>query len=113
MFEDYLSGLEEPERDALKLVIDHVAQIVPDATEGVSYGLPAFRYRGKALLGFAATEKHLGLYPFSPSALDAVRDRLAGFKLSKGTIRFTVHHLVPDEVLTEMVQARIAEIEGA
>jgi uncharacterized protein YdhG (YjbR/CyaY superfamily) len=113
MFEDYLSGLEEPERDAMKLVIDHVAHVVPDATEGVSYGLPAFRYRDKPLLGFAVSEKHLGLYPFSPSALDAVRDRLAGFKLSKGTIRFTVDHLVPDEVLTDLVRARIAEIDPA
>jgi uncharacterized protein YdhG (YjbR/CyaY superfamily) len=113
MFEDYLARLEEPERSALTALIDHVARIVPDATEGFSYGLPAFRYRDKPLLGFAAAKQHIGLYPFSPSALDAVRVRLTGFKLSKGTIRFSAEHPVPDDVLSELVQARMAEIERA
>ncbi len=112
MFDDYLSGLEEPERHALRLVIDHVAKVAPHATEGRSYGLPAFRFRGKPLLGFAATKQHLSLYPFSPSALDSVKDRLPGFELSKGTLRFTADQRIPDEVVTELVQARIAEIGG-
>lgn len=112
MFDDYLTGLEEAERHALRRVIDHVAQVAPLATEGRSYGLPAFRLRDKPLLGFAATKQHLSLYPFSPSALDSVKDRLPGFKLSKGTVRFTVDHPIPIEVVTEMLRARIAEIEG-
>jgi uncharacterized protein YdhG (YjbR/CyaY superfamily) len=112
MFDDYLGGLEEPERTALRLVVDHVAQVVPDATEGRSYGLPAFRFRDKPLLGFAVTKQHLSLYPFSPSALDSVKDRLRGFKLSKGTVRFTADDPIPNEVVTELVRARIAEIEG-
>lgn len=67
MSEDYLNGLEEAERHALRRVIDHVAQVAPFATEGRSYGLPAFCFRDKPL-GFAATKQHLSLYPFSPSA---------------------------------------------
>lgn len=107
----YLSGLEKWERHALRLVIDYVAEAAPDSTEGHSYGLPAFCYRDKALLGFTVTKKHLDLYPFSPTALDSVKDRLVGFELSKGTVPFTVDHPIPREVVAEMVQARIAEIE--
>lgn len=41
-----------------------------------------------------------------------MNERLPGFKLSKGTVRFTVDHPIPVEVVTELVRARIAEIEG-
>jgi uncharacterized protein YdhG (YjbR/CyaY superfamily) len=112
MFDDYLSGLEEEDRRVLRLLVDHVRQVAPQATEGRSYGLPAFRYRGKPLLGFAAAKKHLSLYPFSPSVLDSVKDRLVGFELSKGTARFTVDHPIPHDVVTRMVHERIAEIDG-
>jgi uncharacterized protein YdhG (YjbR/CyaY superfamily) len=69
--------------------------------------------RGKPLLGFATGAHHLSLYPFSPAAIDAVRDRLPDHALSKGTIRFTADRPVPDDVLTAIVQARAAEIAGS
>jgi uncharacterized protein YdhG (YjbR/CyaY superfamily) len=42
--------------------------------------------------------------------VDQVRDRLAGFSLSKGTIRFSVNQPVPDDVVVDIVQLRKAEI---
>jgi uncharacterized protein YdhG (YjbR/CyaY superfamily) len=42
--------------------------------------------------------------------VDAVAPRLAGFSLSKGTVRFTPGHPVPDDVVEEMVRLRLAEI---
>lgn len=113
MFEDDLRDLAPDRRDVLQAVIRHVAELVPEATAGRSYGLPAFRYRGKPLLGFSSSAKHLSLYPFSPAAVDAVRPRLADFDLAKGTIRFTPDRPVPADVLTELVQARAREIEEA
>ena len=44
---------------------------------------------GKPLLGFSAAKAHLSIFPFSPAAIDAVKDRLEGFDLAKGTIRFS------------------------
>lgn len=113
MFEEYLSGLADEERSALRAVIDHVASTVPDATEGTSYGMPAFRYRGRPLVGFAAHRAHLGLYPFSPSVLASVADRLEGHSTSKGSIRFSAERPIPDEVLTDLVLGRMREIDGS
>lgn len=112
MFDEDLSGLTADERDALKAVIDHVAAVAPDAVAGRSYGLPAFRYHGKPLLGFAAAKGHLSLYPFSPQVLEAVAPQLDGYELSKGTLRFTEDRPVPAQVVTEMVRRRMAEIDG-
>lgn len=47
MFDDDLSPLPEDQRRGQQALVDHVASIAPQATEGGSYGLPAFRYQGK------------------------------------------------------------------
>lgn len=111
--DDYLGGLDEPARNAFARVRDLVMEVVPDAEQGTSYGMPALRYRQKPVLGFRAAKKHLSVFPFSPAAVDAVRDRLAGFDLSKGTLRFTATTPLPDDVVRDLVRHRVTEIIGA
>src|ERR671914_251058 len=90
------------------------------AARGAEGGVGAGARRGRARgarrrggrLGFRAAKKHLSVFPFSPAAVDAVKDRLEGFDLSKGTIRFTPDQPVPDDVLADLVRARKAEIES-
>jgi uncharacterized protein YdhG (YjbR/CyaY superfamily) len=107
--DDSLAALPEPERGCLQRVIAAARRIVPEAEEGRSYGMPALKLDGKPLIGVVAAAKHLSIFPFSPE-VDAVAPRLAGFSLSKGTVRFTPGHPVPDDVVEEMVRLRLAEI---
>jgi uncharacterized protein YdhG (YjbR/CyaY superfamily) len=109
--EHYLETVDEPTRVAFAHVRDVVTSIEPTVTEGTSYGMPALKYRGKPLLGFKAAQAHLSVFPFSPQAIDAVRDRLDGFSLSKGTIRFSADRPLPDDVLGDVVRYRIGEID--
>lgn len=108
--DDYLDGLPREQREALARVRGIVDRVAPDAEEGVSYGMPAFLYAGRPLLGFRAAKKHLSVFPFSPAAIDAVEGRLEGFDMSKGTIRFSLDRPVPEDVLTDLVRARKEEI---
>lgn len=108
--DDSLAALAEPARGCLQRVIAAARRIVPDAEEGRSYGMPALKLDGKPLIGVAAAAKHLSIFPFSPGVVDAVASRLEGFSLSKGTVRFTPDHPVPDDVVEEMVRLRLAEI---
>ncbi len=85
---------------------------VDDAIDGMSYGMPALRVAGRPFVAVIAAAKHLSLFPFSPAAIDLVRGELDGFSLSKGTIRFTVDHPIPDAVLDRLLRARLAEIAG-
>ena len=87
-----------------------VLDVVTDAEEGASYGMPAWRVHGKPLLGLNQARAHVGVYPFSPEVVDAVRDRLEGFTLTKGGVQCTPDAPVPDDVLREMVRLRAAEI---
>jgi uncharacterized protein YdhG (YjbR/CyaY superfamily) len=109
--DDYLKGLEPAQRSALTRVRAVVEDVVPEAEEGTSYGMPAFLYAGRPLLGFRAAKGHLSVFPFSPAAIEAVKDRLEGFDLSKGTIRFSPDDAVPQDVLADLVRARKQEIE--
>lgn len=110
--DEYIAGLDEPVRFAFERLRDVALEVVPDAEQGKSYGMAALRHRGKPLLGFLAARQHLSVFPFSPEVVDAVRDRLTGFDLSKGTIRFTVDHPLPDDVARDIVRLRAQEITG-
>lgn len=107
---DALAQYPAVDRAALARVVEVARGVVPDAQEGTSYGLPALRVSGKPLLGIARTARHLAVYPFSPAAIDAVRDALAGFDVAKGVIRFTAERPLPDDVVERLVAARLAEI---
>ena len=108
----YLEGLPDDRRDAIAHVYDRARTLVPEAEEGLGYGMPALRYKGKALLSVMSAKDHIGLYPFSPPALDSVRDELTGYSTAKGTVRFTPDNPLPDDLIDRLVLARRAEIDG-
>jgi uncharacterized protein YdhG (YjbR/CyaY superfamily) len=111
VFIDFLEQQDDDVRAALAALIAQVNTVAPDAEEGRSYGMPAFRYRGKPLLGFAVHSRHLGLYPFSPEVLASVADRLEGFHHAKGSIRFSPDGPLPDDVIRDLVLRRKREID--
>ncbi len=111
-FDEYLEGVAPEQRAALERIRAVVAEAVPDAEEGRSYGMPAFRYQGRPLIGFTAHKAHLSLHPFSAEVVDAVRSELVGYDLAKGTVRFTAEKPVPDAVVEQMVALRLRELTG-
>jgi uncharacterized protein YdhG (YjbR/CyaY superfamily) len=111
--DDYFGTLDAETRAALERIRTLVLEIVPQTYQGSSYGMAALKHKDKGLLGFAAAKRHLSVFPFSSRVVDEVRDRLAGFDLSKGTIRFTVEKPLPDEVVPDVVILRLAEINGS
>ena len=109
--DEYLAGVPEPARSTLSKIRAVIRSAVPaEATECISYGMPAFRYKG-ALLGFAAHPNHCGLYPMSPEVIVAFQDELKGYQTSKGAIRFPVDKPLPAALVRKLVKARVAENE--
>jgi uncharacterized protein YdhG (YjbR/CyaY superfamily) len=109
--DDYFDSLDPPTRAAFERIRDLVMDVAPEAEQGTSYGMAALRYRRSPLLGFRVAKHHLGIVPFSAAVVDAVRDRLGGFDLSKGTIRFNVETPLPADVVRDLVGQRKAEID--
>ena len=82
--DEYLADFPEEQRVALERVRAIVIKVVPEAEEGVSYGMPAFLYQGRPLLGLRAAQKHLSVFPFSPAAIEDVKDRLDRLRALQG-----------------------------
>jgi uncharacterized protein YdhG (YjbR/CyaY superfamily) len=108
--DDYLVRLEPDARTCFERIRDLAVQLVPLAEQGTSYGVPALMYAGKPLIGFHAAARHLSIYPYSSTVIDAVRDRLTGLAPSKGSIRFTAAEPLPDDVVRDVVRLRASEI---
>jgi uncharacterized protein YdhG (YjbR/CyaY superfamily) len=104
----YLARVPEPARSALTKLRATIRSAVPrDATETISYRIPAFKYNG-LLLWYAAFSDHCSLFP-TASVIAAFKKELKGFTTSKGTIQFPTDKPLPAGLVRRLVQARVAQ----
>jgi uncharacterized protein YdhG (YjbR/CyaY superfamily) len=105
--EEYLAGVPEPARSTLKKMRATIRSVVPaEATEIISYRMPAFKHR-RVLVWFAAFSNHCSLFP-TASVLEAFQDELKGFTTSRGTVQFPVGRPLPTALIKKLVRARVA-----
>jgi uncharacterized protein YdhG (YjbR/CyaY superfamily) len=109
--EAYLANAREEHRPALQALRATIAAAAPDAVEGISYGIPGFKYRGKGLAWYADFKAHCSFFPGGTAR--NYRAELEGFRLSKGTIQFTPDHPIPADLVTRIVRDRTAQIDAA
>ncbi len=109
--DEYLAKVPEPARTTLKKIRAVIRSVVPrETTETISYGIPAFKHNG-VLVWFAAFSKHCSLFP-TASVIEAFKNELKGYTISKGTIQFPVDKPLPATLVKRLVKARIAQNEN-
>jgi uncharacterized protein YdhG (YjbR/CyaY superfamily) len=109
--EAYLTNVPEPARTTLKKLRATIRAAAPkEAEECISYGMPAFRYKG-GLVAYAAFKKHCSFFPMSASLLDDFTRDIEGFRTSKGTLQFPVDKPLPPALVKRMVKARVKQNE--
>ena len=107
--DEYLASLEEPKASTLAQLRKTILELVPDADECISYGMPAYKLNGKTIAGFAAFKNHLSYLPHSGSVLDKLTDELAGYEATKGSLHFPVNEPLPPALVAALLQTRMAE----
>ncbi|MES2627361.1 MAG: DUF1801 domain-containing protein [Bacteroidota bacterium] len=114
--DQYIWDFPEDVQGKLQAIRRLVHQFAPSAEETISYGIPTFKLSGKYLVHFAGYKKHIGMYP-APDANDKdFREDLAAYKTGKGTVQFPLNKELPVNLITRIIQYRIAwlqEEEGA
>jgi len=109
--DEYLAGVPEPARSTLnKMRVAIRSTVPPEATETISYGMPAFKHKG-VLVWFAAFSNHCSLFP-TASVIEAFKNELKGFSTSKGTIHFPTDKPLPTALVKKLVKARVAQNES-
>jgi uncharacterized protein YdhG (YjbR/CyaY superfamily) len=111
--EEYLSQVPREARATLERIRTAVKAAAPDTTEMISYQMPTFKYRGRALLGIAAFKNHCSVFLYSGKVLSSLEEELQPYDTSgRGTIRFTTDEPLPDALIRKIVKTRIEEIEA-
>ena len=106
--DEYLAGVPEPACSTLSKMRAAIRSAVPsDATETISYKIPAFK-RKNILVWFAAFSDHCSLFP-TASVIEEFKDELKGFSTSKGTIHFRIDKPPPIALIKKMVKARVKQ----
>src|SRR5207248_2494993 len=90
-----------------------ILDVLPEAEQGISYGAPAFKIRGKTVAGFAAFKNHLSYLPHSGSVFPELPDELAAFSTSSGALRFEIDKPLPRSLLSKGVERRDGCSPGA
>jgi uncharacterized protein YdhG (YjbR/CyaY superfamily) len=108
-FDEYLAALSADQQAALEKLRKAIKAACPQAEEGISYGLAAFRLKGKPLVALGATTNHCAFYLMSGSTVADHADELQEYDTSKGTIRFAADKPLPATLVRKLVKARMAE----
>lgn len=114
--DDYLAELEPEPATIIGDAYSLASELVPEAEQGVSYGMAALTYLGSPLLAVKLAKTHIGLYPYSPAVITDVLGHLPpirGLTSAKGTIRVRPDVAIPEVLVRSLVLARSIEIQAA
>jgi uncharacterized protein YdhG (YjbR/CyaY superfamily) len=110
--DDYLATVPEPQKSELERVRKIIRQTAPEAQEVMTYGMPGFTYKGKYLISFAAFKDHMSVFP-GAEPIVLLKNQLKDYKISKGTVQFTLEHPLSESLIRHMVLSAIDRISGA
>ncbi|HEV2499214.1 MAG TPA: DUF1801 domain-containing protein [Terriglobia bacterium] len=109
--DEYLARVPEPARGTLSKIRAAIRSAVPpEVTETISYGIPAVQHNG-VLVWFAAFSDHCSLFP-TAAVIEAFKNELKGFSISKGTIHFPTDKPLSAALVKKMVKLRVAQNES-
>lgn len=110
-YAEYLARVPQPARGALSKMRAAIRSVVPrEATETISYRIPAFKYK-EVLVWFAAFSDHCSLFP-TAAVIEAFKKELKGLSTSKGTIHFPLDKPLPIALIKKIVKARVAQLKN-
>src|SRR5437870_10511681 len=101
--DDYLAALPEEPRAVLAKLRKTIKEAAPEATETISYQMPAFKDQGRFLVWYAAFKDHCSLFPASAWVLKAHGQELKPYFSGKGTLRFTADKPIPAALVKKIV----------
>ncbi|MEX2144586.1 MAG: DUF1801 domain-containing protein [Anaerolineales bacterium] len=107
----FLAKAPADKRQALESLRKTIRDAAPDATEGIGYDIPMFKYQGHLLVSIGFAKNHCFFYVQSPAVMKSHAADFKGYDTAKGTIHFTPDKPLPAALVRKLVKARIKETE--
>jgi uncharacterized protein YdhG (YjbR/CyaY superfamily) len=107
--DEYIAAQPETSRPVLERVRGAIRKALPKAEETISYQIAAYRLYGRNVIYFAGWKEHYSVYPATARTVAALKDELASYDISKGTIRFPLSQAVPVKLITRIAKLRAEE----
>ena len=104
---EYIAGFPADTQALLETVRATIKAAAPGAEERISYQMPAFALHGN-LVYFAALKNHIGFYP-TGSGIEAFKDELSAYEVTKGSVKFPVSQPLPLDLIRRIVQFRVTQ----
>jgi uncharacterized protein YdhG (YjbR/CyaY superfamily) len=105
--DEYIATFPKNVQRILEELRQAIRDSAPEAEEAISYQIPTFKLNGN-LVHFAAFRNHIGFYPTS-SGIEAFKEELSGYEVSKGTVRFPMNKPIPFDLVMKIVSYRVKE----
>ena len=102
----YLAKLPAEQQLVLGKLRARVRELVPDAAETISYGMPAFKLDERFFLSYAGWKRHCSIYPIDDDLLARHASAIQGYARTKGSLHFSAAQPLPDALLRDLVELR-------
>ena len=107
--DEYIGSLPEDRRGPMQEIRRAVREAAPEATEVISYNMPALKQDGRFLVSYSAFKRHYSLFAWSDEMLEAIGDDLRRHATGRGTIQFPADEPIPVDLVRRVVEFRLAE----
>ena len=104
--DEYISAQPKKIRPILEKIRTTIKKAAPDSIEKISWNMPTF-WQGENLIHFAALKNHIGIYPGDLNNLP-FKQKLNGYKTTKGAIQFPLDKPIDYDLITEIVKSRVS-----
>lgn len=98
-----------PHKETMLEMRKRILEIVPDAVEVISYGMPAFKINDTIVAGLLANKKHVGYYPFSGSILKLFPEELAAFSKTISAVHVPIDKPLSKTLMRKLIKARLTQ----
>jgi uncharacterized protein YdhG (YjbR/CyaY superfamily) len=100
--DDYINSFSGEAKEKMIVIRDMIRELAPQTTERICMRMPTFDLNGKWLLHFAGYKKHIGFYP-QADGVAAFKEKLTGYKTSKGAIQFPLNKPLPIDLIRKII----------
>lgn len=109
--EAYFAALDATKQNTARNIFRTITKQFPDLELVIAWNQPMVRRGTGYVFGLSEATHHLLIAPWSTDVLDAFAPRLTDYKVNKKTIQVPVDWKVDATLLTDMVAARLAELD--